>query len=149
MWLFFLFLVSVCSATRGVRHRLNGVSPRWFGEISRNRSKFLVRVCKKGQRVTRGGPGWAGPALTGFFVEPFPLDFWKLEKSFSLSRPSRLFAWYKSHQAFCPTFQTGHTASPLAVSQASMHDGNRLLCDPFAKLYRLSYTRCPTLLSGS
>jgi hypothetical protein len=32
-----------------------------------------------------GGPGRAGPAMSGLFVEPFPLDFWKLEKSFVLT----------------------------------------------------------------
>jgi hypothetical protein len=74
----------------------------------KNRSKFLVRVCKKGQRVTHwGAPGWAGPALTGFFVEPFPLDFWKLEKSFSLSRPSRLFACTKAIRHFAQHFKQG------------------------------------------
>ena len=49
----------------------------------KNGSKLLIPVYRHRAGVTcRGGPGRAGPALTGFFVEPFPLDFWKLERSF-------------------------------------------------------------------
>jgi hypothetical protein len=44
--------------------------------------KVLIRVYRQGSSVGHwGGPGRAGPAMAGFFVEPRPLDFWKLEKS--------------------------------------------------------------------
>ncbi|MBI5251768.1 MAG: hypothetical protein HY912_19925 [Desulfomonile tiedjei] len=78
-------------------------------------SKFIVRVYKKGQPATRwGGPGRAGPALDGLFVEPTPLDFWKLEKSFRLSKPSRLFACPKTIRRFVQRFREGSqpTLSP-------------------------------------
>jgi hypothetical protein len=49
----------------------------------KNNQKLVIRVYKRGGSGGRwGGPGRAGPAMTGLFVEPFPLDFWKLEKSF-------------------------------------------------------------------
>ena len=52
----------------------------------KNSGQWLIRVYrKKSRKTSSGGPGRAGPALTGFFVEPFPLDFWKLEKSFTRS----------------------------------------------------------------
>ncbi len=44
----------------------------------------MVRVYRRQSLKGPGaGPGWAGPAFGDFFVEPFPLDFWKLEKSFA------------------------------------------------------------------
>jgi hypothetical protein len=80
----------------------------------KNRSKLVVRVYRKGQRVARwGGPGWAGPAFGGLFVEPLPLDFWKLEKSFTLSTPSRLFAYPKAIRRFAQRFRQG---SPTPLS---------------------------------
>ncbi len=61
------------------KHRLSRKSPK-------NSCQWLVRLYRKQTRESSaGGPGRAGPALTGFFVEPFPLDFWKLEKSFTKS----------------------------------------------------------------
>ena len=56
------------------------------------RSKWQVRVYRPRTRVlNRGAPGREGPAMSGFFVEPFPLDFWKLEKSFAKTRVSSPF----------------------------------------------------------
>jgi hypothetical protein len=52
----------------------------------KSKSKLLIPLCRRRVGVSQsGGPGRAGPAFTGFFVEPFPLDFWKLEKSFELT----------------------------------------------------------------
>lgn len=49
----------------------------------KDNQKLLIRVYQPGTPSGRwGGPGRAGPAMTGMFVEPFPLDFWKLERSF-------------------------------------------------------------------
>lgn len=46
----------------------------------------LTRARRKRRIVVHwGGPGREGPALDGLFVEPRPLDFWKLEKSRALS----------------------------------------------------------------
>jgi hypothetical protein len=63
--------------------------------VQKNRtksSKWQVRVYRPRTRVlNRGAPGREGPAMSGFFVEPFPLDFWKLEKSFSRTRVSSPF----------------------------------------------------------
>jgi hypothetical protein len=78
-------------------------------------SKYIVRVFKKGQPMASwGGPGRAGPALDGLFVEPTPLDFWKLEKSFALSKPSRLFACPKTIRRFVQRFK--HGAQPAKLS---------------------------------
>jgi len=61
-------------------------------KIRTNRSKWQVRVYRPGNhKLNRGGPGREGPAFTGFFVEPFPLDLWKLEKSFARSRTASPF----------------------------------------------------------
>lgn len=59
----------------------------------KSNSKLLIPVYRHRAGLKyRGGPGRAGPALAGFFVEPFPLDFWKLERSFELtSKSSPLF----------------------------------------------------------
>lgn len=49
----------------------------------KNSYKWLVRVYRnKLSEGSEGGRERAGPALAGFFVEPLPLEFWKLEKSF-------------------------------------------------------------------
>ena len=48
----------------------------------KHNQKVLIRVYRHGNSGGQsGGPGRAGPAMTGFFVEPLPLDFWKLERS--------------------------------------------------------------------
>ena len=53
------------------------------------RSTVLIGMPRNGRTVVRwGGPGRAGPAFAGLFVEPFALDFWKLEKSFVLTPSS-------------------------------------------------------------
>lgn len=58
----------------------------------KSRSKLLIPVYRhRAGLMHRGGPGRAGPAMTGLFVEPFPLDFWKLEKSFILTPRSEAF----------------------------------------------------------
>lgn len=44
---------------------------------------YLKRACRV---PSLGGPGRAGPAMAGFFVEPVGLDFWNLEKSFVMTR---------------------------------------------------------------
>lgn len=61
------------------KHRVSRNSPK-------NSCKCLVQAYRKRtHKSSSGGPGRAGPSLSGFFVEPFPLDFWKLEKSFTKS----------------------------------------------------------------
>jgi len=58
----------------------------------KTRARVLIPVHRQtGGLSHMGGPGRAGPALTGFFVEPFPIDFWKLKRSFALSAPSSPF----------------------------------------------------------
>lgn len=55
--------------------------------------KVLIRVYRQGNpRGQWGGPGRAGPAMAGFFVEPRPLDFWQLEKSFQRTPAPKFFA---------------------------------------------------------
>jgi hypothetical protein len=79
------------------------------------RSTVLIGMPRNGRTVVRwGGPGRVGPAFAGFFVEPFALDFWKLEKSFALSRAFSPFSCSRalkrlsnhvrgvSHQPFLP-----------------------------------------------
>jgi hypothetical protein len=69
------------------KHRVSRKSPK-------NSCHWVVRVFRKRTRKgSSGGPGRAGPALTGFFVEPFPLDFWKLEKSFVRSASDPLLVY--------------------------------------------------------
>lgn len=79
---------------------------RVYRKSPKNSCQCVVRVFRKRTRKSKGpagGPGRAGPALTGFFVEPVPLDFWKLEKSFVRSPsdpliiyPSRLKSFIKN-----------------------------------------------------
>ncbi len=67
----------------------------------KNSCRWLIRVCRKRTRKrSSGGPGRAGPALTGFFVEPFPLDFWKLEKSFTKSPTTPLLVYPSCVKSF-------------------------------------------------
>jgi len=55
-------------------------------------SRWQVRVYRpRARALNRGAPGRESPAMSGFFVEPFPLDFWKLEKSFARTRVSSPF----------------------------------------------------------
>jgi hypothetical protein len=71
-------------------------------------SKLLIGVYKRGKPVTRnGGPGRAGLAFGDFCVEPFPLDFWKLKRSFSLSRPSGRFACPQTIRRLAQRFRLG------------------------------------------
>ena len=57
-----------------------------------NKSRWQVRVYgSRAPALNRGAPGREGPAMSGFFVEPFPLDFWKLDKSFARTRVSSPF----------------------------------------------------------
>jgi hypothetical protein len=74
----------------------------------RRGSKLLIRVYKREKPLTRyRGPGKAGLAFGDFCVEPFPLDFWKLKKSFSLSRPSGLFACPQTIRRLAQRFRLG------------------------------------------
>lgn len=60
-------------------------------------STVVIGVRPNGRTVVRwGGPGRAGPAFTGLFVEPFALDFWKLEKSFILTPASNPFPCHRA-----------------------------------------------------
>jgi hypothetical protein len=60
----------------------------------KNSCQWVIRAYRKKTRKTSsGGPGRAGPTLTGFFVEPFPIDFWKLEKSFTRSPSTPLLVY--------------------------------------------------------
>jgi hypothetical protein len=63
-------------------------------KLQKNSCQWLIRAYRKKTRKTSsGGPGRAGPTLTGFFVEPFPIDFWKLEKSFKKSPSTPLLVY--------------------------------------------------------
>ncbi len=54
-------------------------------------SRWQVRVYRPRTRVLdQTAPGREAPAMSCFFVEPFPLNFWKLEKSFARTRVSSL-----------------------------------------------------------
>jgi len=56
--------------------------------------QWLIRVSRKpASNRSAGGPGRAGPAFADFFVEPLPLDFWKLEKSFATTRATPLLVY--------------------------------------------------------
>jgi hypothetical protein len=69
-----------------VRSAANRESNQVVPKKHKSKAKLLIPVCRRRTGVSyRGGPGRAGPALTGFFVEPFPLDFWKLERSYELT----------------------------------------------------------------
>lgn len=66
--------------------------------MSRKRHKesyqLLIRVGRRpASNGLARGPGRAGPAFADFFVQPFPLDFWKLEKSFARTRPTPLLVY--------------------------------------------------------
>ncbi len=73
--------------------------------MSRKRHKesyqLLIRVGRKpGSNVSARGPGRAGPAFADFCVQPFPLDFWKLEKSFERTRPTPLLVYPSCIKSF-------------------------------------------------
>jgi hypothetical protein len=73
--------------------------------VSRKRHKesyqLLIRVGRKPiSNGSAGGPGRAGPAFADFFVEPFPLDFWNLEKSFARTRPTPLLVYPSCIKSF-------------------------------------------------
>jgi hypothetical protein len=47
-----------------------------------HQAKWLVKIYRlQAERGVRPCPGRIGPAMAGFFVEPMPLDFWRLKKS--------------------------------------------------------------------
>ncbi len=73
--------------------------------MSRKRHKesyqWLIRVGRKpAPNGCARGPGRAGPAFADFSVEPFPLDFWKLEKSFVRTRPTPLLVYPSCIKSF-------------------------------------------------
>jgi hypothetical protein len=52
----------------------------------KSKSELLIPLCRRRAGLSHhGGPGRAGPAMADFFVQPFPLDFWRLEKSYELT----------------------------------------------------------------
>jgi len=76
--------------------------------------KLHIRVYQPGSPGVRAsGPGRAGPAMTGLFVEPFPLDFWKLERSFVRTPPQDFFPCHKSLKRFV---RTARYLIPLSLS---------------------------------
>lgn len=84
-----------------------------------NSCRWLARVCRKQTRKSSsGGPGRAGPALTGFFVEPFPLDFWKLEKSFVRSPSNPLLVYPSCVKSFVKNIRN---LNPRTLSSRYRH----------------------------
>jgi len=56
--------------------------------LALHKAKRSRRSHGGGTRFVVLGPGRAGPALTDFWAEPLPLDYWKLKKSFDRTRAS-------------------------------------------------------------
>lgn len=56
-----------------------------------NSVRKVHSICRRGIRVALVGPGRAGPAMADFWVEPQPLDFWNLKKTFVKTPPSDFF----------------------------------------------------------
>jgi hypothetical protein len=57
--------------------------------VPQKKANWLIKVYKL--RTNTGAcaaPGRIGPAMAGFFVEPMPLDYWRLKKSLKLTRNS-------------------------------------------------------------
>ncbi len=85
----------------------------------KNSGQWLIRVYRKKTRKTSsGGPGRAGPALTGFFVEPFPIDFWKLEKSFTKSSTTPLLVYPSCVKSFVKNIRN---LNPRTLSSRYRH----------------------------
>jgi hypothetical protein len=59
-------------------------------DMANDSLKQLSRTHQPGLRLTFLGPGRVGPALADFWVEPQPLAYWKLKKSFVRTPPYNL-----------------------------------------------------------
>ena len=94
------------------KHRVSRKSPN-------NSCQWLIRAYrKKARKTSLGGPGRAGPALTGFFVEPLPLDFWKLEKSFTRSSTTPLLVYPSCVKSFVKNIRN---LNPRTLSSRYRH----------------------------
>ena len=94
------------------KHRVSRKSPN-------NSCQWLIRAYRKKTRKTSlGEPGRAGPAFTGFFVEPLPLDFWKLEKSFTRSSTTPLLVYPSCVKSFVKNIRN---LNPRTLSSRYRH----------------------------
>jgi hypothetical protein len=85
----------------------------------KNSCQWLIRVYRKRTRkIASGGPGRAGPTLAGFFVEPLPLDFWKLEKSFTRSPSTPLLVYPSCVKSFVKNIRN---LNPRTLSSRYRH----------------------------
>jgi hypothetical protein len=85
----------------------------------KNSRQWLVRLYpKQTGQSSWGGPGRAGPALADFFVEPFPLDFWKLEKSFTRSPSTPLLVYPSCVKSLIKNFRN---LNPRTLSSKYRH----------------------------
>lgn len=78
-------------------------------DMANNSLKKLSRVRQPGVRLTLVGPGRAGHALADFWVEPQPLAYWKLKKSFVRIPPSSLFMCPRWIGRFIDKVRGSHT----------------------------------------
>lgn len=74
------------------------------------------QTSRDGIRLVRFGPGRAGPALGDFCVEPLPLDFWKLKRSYVQTTPPVLLICPHRFARFIKKLQ-GTVIDPLAPSR--------------------------------